>query len=218
MQYLTKTGSSLVDIIDFTDEYLHRVKLNIIPNTSGIHFFDVLEKSRKIIKANHAGSNVLRYLLYNLNNGVIKDQLDDNSNDRLSNLYLKHGCIPFDDMPFNSSPIGHNPKFLDLLDCINPSERKHEMFARLIINNTEINGQLFTAVRDFTSFDDIEMLIATYNSSLYYKHEGRKLVLEKGHVYIKEYKDDTQFIVGRLNELASTGISNYSNSVNSWLQ
>jgi hypothetical protein len=62
-------------------------------------------------------------------------------------------------MPFNSSLIGHNPKLLDVLDCINPSERKHEIFARLIRNNTEINGQLFTAVKDISGFDDIETLI-----------------------------------------------------------
>lgn len=217
MRYLTDTGLNLVDIIDFPDEFFHSVKLSIVQNSGSPHFFDVLEQCRKIIKGKKAGCNVLRYLLYHLNNGVIKNQFDS-TNERLSNLNLSYKCIPFDDMPFNSSLIGHNPRLWDVLDCINSSERKHELFARLIRNNTEINGQLFTDVKDISGFDDIETLITTYNNALYHTHQGRKLKIDKGHVYIKEYKDDTQFIVGKLSELANKGISNYSNSVNAWLQ
>jgi energy-coupling factor transporter ATP-binding protein EcfA2 len=220
MQYLTDTGFNLVDIIDFPDEHYQIVKLRIVPNTGSTNFFDVLDQCREIIKSNGAGANVLKYLAYHLNNRIIKNQRD-HSNERLSNLCLSYSCIPFDEMPFNSSLIGHNPKLLDVLDCINPSERKHEIFARLIRNNTEINGQLFTAVKDISDisgFDDIETLINIYNNAIYYKHQGRKLQIDKGHVYIKEYKDDTQFIVDKLNELASRGVSNYSNSVNAWIQ
>jgi hypothetical protein len=162
MRHLTSTGFNLVDIIDFPDEHFQIFKLRIVPNTGSTNFFDVLEQCREIIRGNKAGSNVLRYLLYHLNNGVIKDQ-HDNCNERLSNLYLSYRCIPFDEMPFNSSLIGHNPKLWDVLDCINSSERKHEIFARLIRNNTEINGQLFTAVKDISGFDNIEKLIVTYN-------------------------------------------------------
>ncbi|HEX2938568.1 MAG TPA: ATP-dependent RecD-like DNA helicase [Ruminiclostridium sp.] len=216
MQYLTETGFSLVDIVDLPDDHFQSIKQDIVPNTSNTHFFDVLEACRDIIKKCGAGSNILRYLLYHLNNGVIKDQWDD-SNERLSNLRLSYRCIPFDDMPFNSSLIGHNPRLFDLLDCIDPSNRRHEIFARLIRNNTELNGNLFTAVKDISGFDDVNALVATYNSKLYYKHMGRKLKIDKEHVYIKEYKDDTKFIVDQLIELAKSGVSNYSNSVNSWI-
>lgn len=216
MQYLTDTGFNLVNIIDFPDEYFQSIKLGIVSNTGSPHFFNVLEQCREIIKGNKAGSNVLRYLLYHLNNGVIKDQID-NINNSLSNLNLSYRCIPFDKMPFNFSLIGHNPKFWDVLHCINPSERQHEIFARLIKNNAEINGQLFTAIKDISGFENIEKLIDKYNDTLYYRHKGSELKIDKGHVYIKEYKDDTQFIISKLNELASTGVSNYSNSVNAWL-
>jgi hypothetical protein len=217
MQYLTDTGFNLVDIIDLPNEHYQNVRLSIVQKLGSTNFFDVLEKCREIIKNDRAGSNVMRYLLYHLNNGIIKNQFD-NSNQRLSNLNLSYKCIPFDDMPFNSSLIGHNPKLWDVLDCINPSKRKHEIFARIIRNNTEINGQLFTAVKDISDFDDFQALIATYNNVLYYKHQGRKLEIYKEHVYIKEYKDDTQFIIDKLNELANNGVSNYANSVNAWLQ
>ena len=88
----------------------------------------------------------------------------------------------------------------------------------MVRNNTENKGQLFTAVKDITGFDNIETLIKEYNGRLYYKHKSRELKLEKGHIYIQQYKDDTQFIVGKLNELAKSGVSNYANSVKAWLQ
>ena len=217
MRYLSKTGFNLVDIVEFSNNRFNRIKLSIVPSTSSVHFFDVLEKCREVIKGDKAGSNILIYLLYHLNNSVIKCQRD-NSNDRLSNLNLNYGCIPFDDMPFNSSLIGHNPKLGDLFDCINHTDRKHEIFARLVRNNTENKGQLFTAVKDITGFDNIETLIKEYNRRLYYKHKSRELKIEKSHIYIQQYKDDTQFIVGELNELAKSGVSNYANSVKAWLQ
>ena len=216
MQYLKKTGFSLVDIIDFPDADFQNVKSEIVPDTTATHFFDVLDDCRDIIKENSAGSNVLRYLLYHLNNGVIEKQRG-NKNKWLSDLYLSYRCIPFDNMPFNSSLAEHNPRLFDLLDCIDPTERRHEIFARLIKNNTEMNSSLFTSVKDITGFDDYADLIRAYNSKLYCKHKGRKLILDKGHIYIDKYKDDTKFIVDKLTELAIDGVSNYSNSVSSWL-
>jgi energy-coupling factor transporter ATP-binding protein EcfA2 len=216
MKYLTSTGFSLVDIVDFPDTHFVSIKNKIVPDTSATHFFDALEDCRIVIKEDAPGSNVLRYLLYHLNNGIIKKQKDDR-NESLSNLRLSYSCIPFDQMPFNSSLIGHNPRLFDILDCIEPTARRHEIFARLIRNNTEMNGILFTSVKDISEFDDYANLIATYNNKLYHKHYGRKLKLDKGHIYIDEYKDDTKFIVNRLTGLASKGVSNYSNSVTAWL-
>ena len=37
---------------------------------------------------------------------------------------------------------------------------------------------------------DVDRLIATYNGKIYYRHTGRKLVKDKGHVFIKEYEDE----------------------------
>jgi DNA replication protein DnaC len=217
MWYLSRTGFSLVDIVEFSDVRFHRIKLRIVVSASSVNFFDVLEKCREIIKNDKAGCNILRYLLYHLSNSVLKCQRGNN-NGLLSGLNLNYGCIPFDDMPFNSSLIGHNPKLSDLFDCINHSGKEHEIFARLVRNNTENKGQLFTAAKDVSGFDNIEELINKYNSRLYYKHKCRELMIEKGHIYIQQYKDDTKFIIGELNELAKSGVSNYANSVKAWLQ
>ena len=62
-------------------------------------------------------------------------------------------------MPFNTSPINHNPKLSDLFDCLDSTDREHELFARLIKNNTEIKGQLYTPRTDIVGFENIDDLM-----------------------------------------------------------
>ncbi|WP_240035172.1 ATP-dependent DNA helicase [Neobacillus notoginsengisoli] len=170
-----------------------------------------------MIKNNSPGSRVIRYLLYKLNNKVIKWQYKYGGCHILSDLHLDYGCIPFDQMPFNTSLRRHNPKISDLLDCMDTNNREHEFFARFIKNNTEIKGQLFTPNKDITGFRDIDSLIQSYNSKLYYKHTNRRLERHKEHIYIKGYEEDTLTIIQKLKEFASKGIDNYLNSFQFWL-
>lgn len=217
-QFLTSTGFNLVELVDFSDGEYQKVKHQATQRAKTIVFFNDLDRCRAIIKENGAGSNFLRYILYHMNNKIIKNQQQSRSNDNLSGLYVKNGCIPFDSMPFNSSPIGHNPKLSDLFACIDASERQHEILARLVRNNTEINGQLFTPQKDIVGFEDIAALVAAYNTALWYGHrEDSKLVIEASHVFINSYKNDTRFIINKLGDLAKSGVQNYSNSVRAWL-
>lgn len=89
---------------------------------------------------------------------------------RKAKLKEKWASIPFDTMPFINSPIGHNPRMGALFDCIPIKDRKHELLARLVRNNTEIQGQLFTTVRDIVGFDDIPTLAEQYNDALWFGH------------------------------------------------
>jgi len=121
-------------------------------------------------------------------------------------------------MPFNTSPIGHNPRLGDLFACIDAAERQHEILARLVRNNTEIKGQLFTPVKDIVGFDGIAALVIIYNSTLWHGHfENSRLMIENGHIFINGYKNNTQFIITKLEDLAKSGVQNYSNSVDAWL-
>jgi ABC-type multidrug transport system fused ATPase/permease subunit len=121
-------------------------------------------------------------------------------------------------MPFNSSLISHNPKLGDLFECLDATNRRHEIFARFIRNNTELRGKLYTSVADITGFDDAEKLVNKYNSNLWAYHTGRRLEIQNNHVYIRGYEDDTLFIIKKLRELAIAGIPNYPISVTYWLQ
>jgi energy-coupling factor transporter ATP-binding protein EcfA2 len=220
MRFLTQTGFNLVELLCFEDAYYEYTKRQILSynNVKVSHIFDLLDKAREIIKSNRPGCNVLRYLLYHLNNKVISEQIDG-SNDRLSGLYLNNGCIPFDKMPFNTSLLGHNPKLGDLFDCINSSGRMHEVLARFVQNNTEKLGQLYTPITSLEGFGDIDVLIGTYNGKLYNnaRHQGRRIEKRNKHLYIRSYENDTIVIIQRLVGLSSTGIQNYTSYVDDWL-
>lgn len=217
-QFLTSTGFNLTELVDFSDIEFQKIKQQAIQRAKKVVFFDDLERCREIIKANAAGSNLLRYLLFHMNNKIIKNQRHIHQNHNLSGLYMQNGCIPFDKMPFNTSPRGHNPRLGDLFACIDATERQHEILARLVRNYTEIKGQLFTPVKDIVRFDDIAALVRIYNSTLWRGHvENSKLMIENGHIFINEYKNNTHFIITELEELTKSGVQNYSNSVNAWL-
>lgn len=217
-RFLTSTGFNLTELVDFSDTEFEKIKQLATQSTKKVVFFDDLESCRKILKADAPGSNLLRYLLFHMNNKVIKNQFHGYSNNNMSRLYVKNGCIPFDKMPFNTSPMGHNPRLADLFACIDSTDRQHEILARLVRNNTEIKQQLFTPLQDIVGFDDINALVDTYNSTLWHGHlENSKLMIKSGHIFINGYKDNTQFIIERLADLAENGVQNYSNSVNAWL-
>lgn len=218
MTFLKKTGFNLTEIINLPDEDYQRIKASIIQKAKVTHFFDALDKSHELVKDEKPGSNTIRYLLYRLNNKVLKQQYNYGGCNKLSDLRLSYGCIPFDQMPFNTSLINHNPKLSDVFNCINSTNRKHELFAKYIKNNTEINSELYTPNKDIKGFENIEDLVSQHNNKLYYKHTHRKIESFKNNYYIKGYEEDTLSIIKRLKSLSTKGIKNYSSSVESWLK
>ena len=76
---------------------------------------------------------------------------------------------------------------------------------------------IYTSLEELDNFKDIDKLITTYNSKLYKTHYKRRLEIYKNHIYINEYEDDCAKIIIKLKELSERGISNYTNSFDSWL-
>jgi len=218
MRFLSKTGQNLVEFIDIADNDYSTIKISIIQNAKASSIFNTLDKCRELINNNRPGSNIIRYLLYRLNNRVIKLQHSQEKRVKLSGLNLKYECIPFDEMPYNRSLKGHNPKLTDLFECIDPNGREHELFARFIRNNTENKEQLYTPIKDINNFNNIDELMQKYNNKLYTTHQDRKLESYKDHIFIKNYEADTVFIINKLKELSAIGIENYAHSVDFWMQ
>lgn len=217
-EYLKKTGFTLVDLVTFSDARYKNATSQISQRAQVTRFLSVLEQCRRIIIDDKAGARMLRYLLQHMNNKVIKNQIALSQNERLSGLYLENGCIPFDDMPFINSPKGHNPRLGDLFSCIPSANRKYELLARLVRNNTEVKGQLFTAISEITSFDNISECVKAYNKTIWFGHrESSKLVIENGQIFINGYKNDTCDIVRKIQTLTTEGIQNYSSAMNAWL-
>jgi Cdc6-like AAA superfamily ATPase len=220
MQFLTQTGFNLVELLCFEDVQYQQIRSSVLAtfNAKVSHLFDLFDRCREIIENNRPGCNVLRYLLYRMNNRMIDDQLSG-SNSNLSHLYLSYGCIPFDKMPFSTSLLHHNPKLTDLLDCLYITNRMHELLARYVLKNTGSNGQLYTPRTELERFGDINTLVNTFNGKLYNnpKHQARRLKERNGHFYIVGYENDTLGIIQRLIDLSSRGVQNYTNYVDGWL-
>ncbi|WP_221739662.1 ATP-dependent RecD-like DNA helicase [Arachnia propionica] len=212
------TGSTLLDLIDAPDDRYHAMRTQAITKTSNPQIFPALDEARRIIRGRKPGQNILRYLLLRMRNRDLKPQYDSAPNKRLSNLNLSYGCIPFDEMPFCSMPLKHTPRFWDLINSLDQTERTHEFLARRIQRNVEDRGTLYTPLSELTDFGDIRALITTHNDALYYKHRpARDLVLDKGHVFIQGYEDETYSIITKLQSRAAQGVAGYTAAVTQWL-
>lgn len=216
--------------MDFPDKAYDRLTLEWKNNLKSTVFIPILDYCRNLIRNGRNGQNVLRYLLYNMNNVIIKSQYSSGyysnyyeewikaGNSYLSGLYLSNGCKQFDSLPFNRSPVGHNPKLGAVFDCIPCKDKRPELFARFIRNNTEGKGQLFTDIDELGNYPDYKMLIAKYNNSLWSGHRpASDLILEHNQVFINDYKLDTCKVIENLQELSQSGIENYSSDVEFWL-
>lgn len=224
MRFLTEKELNLLDIVKFKNEEYIKIKNNFSKNDNFIRLFNCLDIARKIILENKFGANILSYILYTMNNQIIKKQISKKRNSyqpnpKLSNLFLKNESIPFDKMPFCFNPAGHIPKLNVLLECINSNGREHELLARKIQNNAETNGSLYTSMEDFKK-DNIGILIKKYNTALYDKHkENRSIkILHDKFLFINEYQETLIKIIRLLNNFTRSGIDNYKENINKWLK
>lgn len=217
MSGLTATSTNLLDVIDLPDNKYTTMKATGTADVSSPMIFPVLDKARQIVNSNTAGTNVLRYLMLRMNNQILKKPYYWESCDRLSGMKLQYGCIPFDEMPFCTSLPGHNPRYWDLLESLDAKDRDHELLARRVKNNVERYGILYTPEADLEEYGDVDRLISTHNSELYYLHTARKLISDKKHIFIQGYEDETVSIVEKLQDYVSSGIEGYTQAVEHWL-
>lgn len=217
MHYLTAESASLLDLLDMPDKEYESVRAKSIADGSKPQLFPLLDEARRIVRSSAPGQNILRYLMLRMHNQILKSQYSQDSCNLLSNMKFKCGCKPFDTMPFCTSLPEHNPRYWDLLESLDTSGRNHEFLARRVKNNVERNKILYTPVSDLKEFKDIKGLISSYNNNLYYKHTGRQLILDKDHVFICGYENETVTIVEKLQKYASSRIDGYTQAVERWL-
>lgn len=217
--YLTRNGYSLTEIMDFSDAAYQKLTNSWRANLRSDRFIQILTRCREIIRSERPGQNILRYLLYCMNNTIIKDQRNDIPNNALSNLYLLNGCRPFDRMPFVQSPLKHNPRLGALFEAIKKKGREHELLARQIKNNTEISGRIFTPVSELAHYGDVAGLAKTYYYRLWERHRERsQIIVNNGFAYINEYKLDTCDIIDKLLTLSNIYDPDYREIISFWLE
>lgn len=220
MQYLTKTRSSLLDLVDMDEasyKQIHDAALQDARRSPII--FEALDKAREIICENRPGSRVLRYLMLRMHNRVIKAQFDPQPNRWLSDLRITSKSSPFDTMPFCTALCEHVPQFGDLAESLDATDRKHELLARRIKNNVEQRGAIYTPEKECGDLGDVNALIIKHNELLpkIPRHASRKLKHENRHVFIVGYEDDTVTIIEKLQEVADDGLDGHVDDVQHWL-
>lgn len=219
MHGLTANSSSLLDLVDMPDNKYAMVRAAGTAKVDKPQIFAALDEARRIVRSAAPGYNIIRYLMLRMRNQILKSQYDERSCDRLSGMKLQYGCIPFDTMPFCTPPQKHIPRYWDLVESLDVTGRNHELLARRVKNNVDRHGMLYTPVAELEKFEDVNGLISTYNSKLYYTHkERRQLVHDKDHVFICGYENDTFAIVKKLQEFASSGVDGYTQAIERWLK
>lgn len=216
MNFLQQNNTNFLDIIEHQD--LYNKFINFLSKIDS-KFKIVIEKSYDIISKNLNGSNILRYMIFKMNNLVIKNQFNSNANSFLSNLYIDYGCIPFDKQPICTSLKNHNPLLYDLLECIDTSDKDHEFLARYIRTNTEEYGHIFTSLDDLKKYSDIDTLITRYNNFIYRpKHTNRMIEKFHKYLYIKEYIYNFNNVIKLINEKVYDTYNEHNTYFNNWIQ
>jgi hypothetical protein len=217
MYGLTAGSGSLLDLLDISDDRYAQARANATTDGAQPLIFPVLDRARLIVRSHAPGYNTLRYLMLRMQNQILKSQYDSEGCRLLTGLKLPYRCIPFDTMPFCTSLSSHNPRYWDLIESLDTTGRVHELLARRVKSNVERHGKLYTSVADLEAFGNIDGLISTYNAKLYYKHTERHLLLDRGHVFVRGYENETVSIVEQLQGYASSRIEGFTQAVERWL-
>ena len=216
-QFMTRYRINLVDIVCMSKKEYVILEQSIRDKAQVTVVLNALSECRRIINNNMAGENILRLLLYSMNNNMIKSQYYGVKS-RYFSLYLKNGCIPFDKIPFNFSPIDHTVRYSVLLDCITYKDKIDQLLARHIKINAEVNGTLFTQIGELEGYGDVNALIERYNNRLYSGHRPQSEVrVQNNHAFIYSYVEDCKYILDKLVQLSANGLQNYSIAVSAWL-
>ncbi len=217
MNYISKTGLNLVEILELSDKTYQTFREKITAKAQKVILCNIFDTAREWIKNDKFGSNSVRYLLCCLNNKIIKRQLSDEENYKIKGLYLDNKVLPFEEIPFNTGLKDHNPSLYDLFSCIKSEGREHELLAHRISINADTYGKLYTKKEELEGFENIDILVETYNSSLYRKHQNRRLESIGKNLFIRGYEDETKEIIQKLILLSEKRTENYKTSVENWI-
>lgn len=209
MSILDETYSSLLDIIENIEEYSFN---------SNEPVWALLHECKSHLKTRHKGNIILRYLIYTLNYDILYKQYRQTPCDRLSGLRLKYGCIPFEEMPFCTSLIGHNPPIEALIECLDYRDRAHEFLSRFLQNKATQENQLYVTPEELANFQNVESLVSKFNSQLHYSHKKRTICKTANNcLYIKEHEESLKYIITQLSSKCSSYVKNHEPFVDNWL-
>ena len=211
MSFLTKTGMTLLDIIDLQEMDFHSILDQIYGNTNTKHFREVIEILRRDYSFNSVifGKNVVRYLLINLREKSLIDVMPNRFTKMLagSPLYLASGCRPFERNPLLANLPHSKTAEVSITKILSASgtEKINILLPYLRIRNAiNKSGELYFKASEIAS----DKSINDYNEYLveWEQDQGYSIVNDSGLVTISAYETITLKILQRLLDFTQAGI------------
>lgn len=170
MNFLTRTGMSLLDLINLQENNFKRTINDIYLNTNTQMFQEVLLKLRTNYSSSSStdGVHTIRYILLNLREEIL-EPLFPTPFDKgclTKELYISSRCFPFEKNPFISNLAGRKTRkgsISDILAITGNKELLRKMLPyRIIENLIQKSGELFFDSDLVATKEEIE----NYNNSL----------------------------------------------------
>ena len=214
MNYIELNNCTLLDIATSNNQIFNDFEKQFkdITIPSCILFIKAIKKARKIIFEDklESGANLLRYFLSNLNNTILKDQINhnwhigmdsDNDDDKL--LFSK-ASLQFDRNPFSYSLYRHTVNMKKLKKCFDLSEYEDDIYVRNIKNKMVEEQTLFIPFEP-NEKDKITNIINNYNRHLH-NDEGIKII--DNYLYVDKDVETMKNIINIIQKNSNTKTNN----------
>lgn len=213
MNFLTKTGMNLLDLIDLREKNFNSIIDKIYSKTNTKKFKSLLEHIKRYFSTNCdvKGKNVVRYLLLKLKEESIENIISKNDRWQLnSSLSISKKCFPFENNPFvyNLPRSKTNDKTIskDVIRAVGLKNAKSKLPYIYLKHLIEKTGDIYIKKELIWANDDD---IYKYNSSLssWDRINGAEIKEENDYLYIEAYEKNILFILQELNEYSKRGNS-----------
>ena len=214
MEFLTKTGMNLLDLIDMRDDTFtwHISNIYDKQNTNNFKQILIILHKRYNNNSNTYGRNVIRYALLRLKEDLLEDLLAKEGEREFynRNLHLTNRCYPFENNPilYNLPNKKTNTKTIskDVIRVVGTTlANKYGTYIRIkhLIDRT---GEVYFPKEEIEC-QEISQTIQQYNTNLkdWDKRQGLEIIEKDGYVYIDEYVTKTVYILEKLLEFSQDG-------------
>lgn len=208
MDFLTKTGMNLFDLINLHQDRFQNAMSQIYGETNTNIFKDVLLKLRSeySLSSYKFGMHTVRYILLNLREEILESVLPNSFDKKcLTNeLYITSRCYPFEKKPFISNLAGRKTSkgnIKDILEITNSFAEFNIVRPYLAIEKLiHETGELYFDVDSVASQEEIKR----YNASLdsWECNSGFIINEENNFLSIDSYERTTLFILEKILKLS----------------
>lgn len=202
MNFMKSNNTNLLEIVSM-DSNAYKGFVEGIKLVSKNHdISNLLDDIKSIIDQKTEGYRILSYLVCFPRNYIIKDQISDEKNPYLSDLYLYNECIPFEKHPFCTALKRHEVKFSQLIKCFSIKDFEADLLARFI-SNAMLKNQCLYINDDLIDFSEehLNRTIKCFNDSLYSGHkkgqQDRQIIHRNNYLYI----NGEEYVLKKIKEI-----------------